>query len=228
MPSGLGSLHRYPGTSCLATISLSRDKSQFSRRRDSHVRATALPNRLDRLALSVRWRAAAPRMRFVSGLNTGNFGMASYFPVVNIGALWGPFTKRKKSYVKLHTTARKESAMPLIVLHRNGNKHEGTLDEDVKNMGTRYGNVTHVLQSENLNYQFPSPGQEQVIHILSHGGADYVCDMSASTFNSWMVKAFKMNLNKALNQTYFIYSLCCERLYQLAFWPRRACGKIAI
>ena len=96
--------------------------------------------------------------------------------------------------------------MPLIVLHCNGNKHEGTLDEDVKNMGTRYGNVTHVLQSENLNNQFPSPGQEQVIHILSHGGADHVCDMSASTFNSWMVKAFKMNLNKALNQTYFIDS----------------------
>ena len=61
--------------------------------------------------------------------------------------------------------------MPLIVLHCNGNKHEDTLDEDVKNMGTRYGNVTHVLQSENLNYQFPSPEQEPVIHIFCHTGA---------------------------------------------------------
>ena len=30
--------------------------------------------------------------------------------------------------------------------------------------------------------------------------------MKASTFNSWMVKAFKMSSNKTLNQTYFIYS----------------------
>jgi len=96
--------------------------------------------------------------------------------------------------------------MPLIVLHCNGNKHEGTLDEDVKNMGTRYGNVIHVLQNENENYVFPSPEQEQVIHILSHGGVDHVCDMKASTFNDWMVKAFKMSSNKGLNQTYFIYS----------------------
>ena len=41
---------------------------------------------------------------------------------------------------------------------------------------------------------------------MSHGGVDHVCDMKASTFNDWMVKAFKMSSNKGLNQTYFIYS----------------------
>jgi hypothetical protein len=96
--------------------------------------------------------------------------------------------------------------MALVVLHCNGNGHEDTLDKDVVQMGTHYGEVVHVVQNLNLGYTFPNPQNEKEIHILAHGGKDKVADLSASTFKQWIVDAFEMDSYKALSQTYFIYS----------------------
>jgi len=95
--------------------------------------------------------------------------------------------------------------MALIVLHCNGNGREETLDKDVVQMGTHYGEVIHVVQNQNLAYKFPNP-KEKVIHILAHGGKENVADLSASTFKQWIVDAFQMDSNKGLSQAYFIYS----------------------
>jgi hypothetical protein len=98
------------------------------------------------------------------------------------------------------------AAMALIVLHCNKNGHEDSLDKDVVHMGSHYGDVIHVLQSENQAYKFPKAGSEPVIHILAHGGEDHVCDLSIPTFKQWMVNAFQMKQNPKLTQTYFVYS----------------------
>lgn len=96
--------------------------------------------------------------------------------------------------------------MALIVLHCNGNGHESSLDDDVRWMGQHYGAVTHVLQNTNLDYRFPNPQQEVNIHILAHGGADHVADLTVDTFKTWMVSAFQMTSYPTLTQRYFIYS----------------------
>jgi hypothetical protein len=96
--------------------------------------------------------------------------------------------------------------MALIVLHRAGNSHEATLDQDVTHMGNHYGNVVHVLQAEIANYQFPNTDGEQTIHILTHGAVNHVCNMQATEFNAWMLKAFQMSKYPQAVQTYFIYS----------------------
>ena len=72
-----------------------RDKSQFSHRRDSHVSATALPNRLDRLALSygcVRLHLDEICLR----VEYGKFRHGFYFPVGEDRSLMGPVHEKKK------------------------------------------------------------------------------------------------------------------------------------
>ncbi len=96
--------------------------------------------------------------------------------------------------------------MALIVLHRAGDRHEETLDQDVAQMGNHYGNVVHVLQAEIANYQFPNAENDQVIHLLTHGAVDHVCNMQATQFNAWMLKAFQMSKYPQAVETYFIYS----------------------
>jgi len=93
----------------------------------------------------------------------------------------------------------------LIVLHCNGNGHEATLDADVVRMGARYGNVYHVTQEKNLQFEAPATTDTD-IHILAHGKATAVADISTTTFKTWIVNAFKLTWNLDRRQNFFIYS----------------------